>query len=80
MIRSAISVGANYRAVCRARSKAEFTSKLSMVIEEADDTDMLTVWFSLHDTNLEQGPLKVVPGSHRRGLRTHCANYLGKGG
>lgn len=51
-----------------------------VVIEEADDTDMLTVWFSLDDTNLEQGPLKVVPGSHRRGLRTHCANYLGKGG
>ncbi len=51
-----------------------------VVIEEADDTDMLTVWFSLHDTNLEQGPLKVVPGSHRRGLRAHCANYLGKGG
>ena len=38
MIRSATSVGANYRAVCRARSKAEFTSKLSMVIEEADGT------------------------------------------
>ena len=38
MIRSATSVGANYRAVCRARSKAEFTSKLSMVIEEADET------------------------------------------
>ena len=35
MIRSATSVGANYRAVCRARSKAEFTSKLSIVIEEA---------------------------------------------
>jgi four helix bundle protein len=38
MIRSATSVGANYRAVCRARSKAEFTSKLSIVIEEADET------------------------------------------
>jgi len=38
MIRSATSVGANYRAVCRARSKAEFTSKLSIAIEEADGT------------------------------------------
>ena len=38
MIRSATSVGANYRVVCRARSKAEVTSKLSIVIEEADET------------------------------------------
>lgn len=51
-----------------------------VVIEEADDTQMLTVWFSLHDTDLEQGPLKVVPGSHRKGLLTHCPNYKGQGG
>ena len=51
-----------------------------VVIEEADDTDMLTVWFSLEDTDMEQGPLKVVPGSHRPGLLTHCTNYQGKGG
>jgi four helix bundle protein len=37
-LRSATSVGANYRAVCRARSKAEFFSKLSITIEEADET------------------------------------------
>jgi ectoine hydroxylase-related dioxygenase (phytanoyl-CoA dioxygenase family) len=51
-----------------------------VVIEEADETDMLTVWFSLQDADLEQGPLKVVPGSHRPGLLTHCSNYQGKGG
>ena len=38
LIRSATSVGANYRAVCRSRSKAEFYSKLSITIEEADET------------------------------------------
>ena len=37
-LRSATSVGANYRAVCRARSQAEFFSKLSITIEEADET------------------------------------------
>jgi len=37
LIRSATSVGANYRAACRGRSKAEFVSKLSIVIEEADE-------------------------------------------
>ena len=37
LVRSATSVGANYRAACRARSKAEFHSKLRIVIEEADE-------------------------------------------
>lgn len=37
-MRSATSVGANYRAACRSRSKAEFFSKVSIVIEEADET------------------------------------------
>eukprot|EP01012_Entosiphon_sulcatum_P061646 TRINITY_DN87356_c0_g1_i1.p1 TRINITY_DN87356_c0_g1~~TRINITY_DN87356_c0_g1_i1.p1 ORF type:complete len:125 (+),score=12.06 TRINITY_DN87356_c0_g1_i1:60-434(+) len=37
-IRSASSVGANYRAACRSRSKAEFFAKLSIVVEEADET------------------------------------------
>lgn len=38
LIRSGTSVGANYRAVCRGRSKAEFISKLGTVIEEADES------------------------------------------
>lgn len=38
IIRSATSVGANYRAVCRSRSDAEFISKLGIVEEEADET------------------------------------------
>lgn len=33
-----MSVAANYRAVCRARSKAEFLAKLAIVIEEADES------------------------------------------
>ena len=37
LIRSATSVGANYRAACRARSKAEFISKMGIVEEEADE-------------------------------------------
>ena len=38
LVRSSTSVGANYRAACRARSKAEFHSKLSIVVEEADES------------------------------------------
>ncbi len=38
LIRSGTSVAANYRAACRARSKAEFIAKLGIVEEEADET------------------------------------------
>ncbi len=37
LLRSATSVAANYRAAGRARSKAEFYSKLCIVVEEADE-------------------------------------------
>lgn len=38
IVRSGTSVAANYRAVCRARSRAEFIAKLGTVVEEADET------------------------------------------
>jgi four helix bundle protein len=31
-------VGANYRAACRAQSRAEFAAKLSIVVEESDES------------------------------------------
>lgn len=38
LIRSGTSVGANYRAACRARSHAEFIAKLGIVEEECDES------------------------------------------
>jgi four helix bundle protein len=38
LLRSGTSVAANYRAVCRSRSKAEFISRMGIVVEEADET------------------------------------------
>ena len=38
ILRSGTAVAANYRAVCRARSKAEFVAKMGIVVEEADET------------------------------------------
>jgi len=38
LIRCGTSVGANYRAACRGRSKPEFIAKLGIVIEEADES------------------------------------------
>jgi four helix bundle protein len=37
LLRSATSVGANYRAVCLARSRAEFIARMGIVLEEADE-------------------------------------------
>jgi four helix bundle protein len=41
LLRSEMSVAANHRAVCRARSRPEFLAKLAIVIEEADES---TFW------------------------------------
>ena len=38
LLRSGTSVGANYRAACKGRSKAEFIAKLGVVEEEADES------------------------------------------
>jgi len=38
LLRSGTSVGANYRAVCRAKSKADFINKLRVVEEECDES------------------------------------------
>ena len=43
-LRSGTSLAANYRAACRARSSADFISKISIVTEEADET---LFWFEL---------------------------------
>jgi len=48
-----------------------------VVLPEADDTDMLTVWFPLWDATIENGCLMVWPGSHRRGLLDHCHSFNG---
>ena len=44
LVRSGTSVAANYRAACRARSKAEFISRLGVVEEEADES---ALWLEL---------------------------------
>jgi four helix bundle protein len=38
LLRSGTSVGANYRAACRSRSRAEFLARLGVVVEEIDET------------------------------------------
>ncbi len=50
LLKSSSSTGANYRAACRARSKAEFFSKICIVVEEADESEY---WLEIiQDANL----------------------------
>jgi len=48
-----------------------------VVLPEADDSNILTVWFSFNDTMMKNGCLCVWPGSHRRGLLDHCPTHGG---
>ncbi len=52
LIKSATSTAANYRAACRARSIAEFHSKISISLEEADES---LFWLEMiEDTGLDK--------------------------
>ena len=57
LLRSGTAVAANYRAVCRARSRAEFISKMSIVVEEADET---VFWLELLSESGLVKPAKLV--------------------
>jgi four helix bundle protein len=46
LCKAATSVGANYRAACRGRSKAEFAAKIGVVLEEADES---LFWLEIAD-------------------------------
>jgi four helix bundle protein len=58
VLRSGTSVAANYRAVCRAKSPADFVSKMGTVVEEADET---LLWLELFVEAEICSPDKVTP-------------------
>jgi len=66
-VRSGMSVGANYRAACRAKSRADFISKLGTVEEESDET---LYWMELL---IESGKMKAAALS---GLMREAAEIL----
>ena len=67
LLRSATSVAANYRAVCRSKSDADFISKLGTVVEEADET---AFWIEL----LERS--SVCPSDLPRELKQEAGELL----
>ncbi len=56
LVRSGSSVGANYRALCRAKSRADFANKTSIVEEEADES---AFWLEI-TIEAELLPIKCV--------------------
>jgi four helix bundle protein len=67
LIRSGTSVAANYRAACRARSKAEFISKIGTVEEEADES---ALWMELIIED------KLLPEKKVRNLHTEASEIV----
>lgn len=66
-LRASTSVGANYRAVCRAKSSADFISKMGTVVEEADES---VFWLEL----LENA--SVCSGAAVQPLKTEASELL----
>lgn len=56
LLRCGTSVAANYRAVCRARSKAEFVARIGVVAEESDEA---ILWLELLTESRIVAPEKV---------------------
>jgi phytanoyl-CoA hydroxylase len=48
-----------------------------VITPDADQTEMLTVWFPLWDATVENGCLMVWPNSKEKGLLDHCPGYDG---
>ena len=53
-------------------AKTDWHQDQGVHLPEADQTHMLTVWLPITDATPDNGCLCVIPGSHRRGLLTHC--------
>ncbi|MFT5366260.1 MAG: phytanoyl-CoA hydroxylase [Candidatus Latescibacterota bacterium] len=48
-----------------------------VVLPEADETNMLTVWWPLTPATLQNGCLKIIPRSHKKGILHHCRTVSG---
>jgi|SRR5437016_9330862 len=66
-LRSGTAVAANYRAACRARSLADFISKIAVVLEETDET---LFWLDLLVDS------KLVPAELVETLRDECSQLV----
>jgi four helix bundle protein len=85
LLRSRMSVAANYRAVCRARSRPEFLAKLAIVIEEADESAFwlellvdagLVSESKLNDLKSEANQLVAIFNASRSTAKKHVQSAI----
>jgi len=57
LLRSGTAVAANYRAACRARSRAEFVARIAVVEEEADES---AFWLELLGDSATMKPTRLA--------------------
>lgn len=50
----------------------------AVVLEEADETEIITVWLPVFDSTIENGCLRVAPRNHTSGLIEHCIAPAGR--
>jgi four helix bundle protein len=62
LMKAGSSVGANYRAVCRARTRKDFINKLGVVIEEADES---AFWLEVSGEGNVLDPQQLAPAVAR---------------
>jgi phytanoyl-CoA hydroxylase len=60
-------------------SRTFWHQDLAVITEDADDTDVVSVWLPIVEATEENGCLVVVPGSHREDLVHHCRTDAAKG-
>ena len=80
LLRCGTSVAANYRASCRARSRAEFAARIGIVVEEADETGFWLEMLAdaeivraarLKDLLQESKELTAIFAATRQSVRRH---------
>jgi four helix bundle protein len=69
LVRSATSTAANYRAAQRARSRAEFSSKMCIVLEEADESKF---WLERIEQKAFVSPARTRSSCHSLCQRDYC--------
>jgi four helix bundle protein len=84
LVRSATSLGANYRAACRARSRAEFAARLGTVLEEADESlywlELIREGKLIAESKLslllrEAGELTAILAAGRKSVASNTSNF-----
>ena len=55
-------------------TQTEWHQDRAVTLQEADQTDMVTVWIAVTDATIDNGCLQVIPGSHRQAMLRHCAS------